>query len=108
MSERCGYCTLQILLAQAKRTNSRVVAKSCGFGPEEGPGTDLFTVPVGEVLGKYKQPTKSSPKGDKAFQEYCLRYKRVFLPSIPYKCECSPQQPEIVLSEDGFKMETGG
>lgn len=91
MPERCNYCTLQMLLAEALRTDCRVISKPTGWGPDGVPGTDLFIVPWTDKIGKYNAPTKTSPKGDKEFQGYCQKYKRVWMASIPYKCECNPE-----------------
>jgi hypothetical protein len=58
MSEmtKCNYCTMQIILAEAKRAGARVITKHSSFGYHGSQGTDVFVVPHGEKMGKYKAP----------------------------------------------------
>lgn len=80
----CNYCLLQRYLAEAKRTGGKVVTKHSKFGVNGSAGTDVFLIPPGEKLGKYKAPSSKLPNGDKEYQ----KYHRAWLAEIPYKCEC--------------------
>lgn len=86
MSEmtKCNYCTMQIILAEAKRSGARVITKHSSFGLYGSHGTDVFVVPAGEKMGKYKAPSAKNPNGDKEYQ----KYHRAWLAEIPYRCEC--------------------
>lgn len=81
---KCNYCRLQIYLAEAKRTGGRVVTKGSTWSPEGLTGTDLFIVPDGETLKKYKGPSAKLPNGDKEFQ----KYHKAWMHGIPYRCVC--------------------
>lgn len=84
---QCNHCRLQIILAEAKRTDSRVVTRSSHWGENGSCGTDVFLVPKGEKLGKYKGPTAKNPEGDKEFKKY-HKYHRAWMDEIPYHCIC--------------------
>jgi len=71
---------MQRIVRRAKKEDKVIVRKPSSFMK----GVDVFLVPEGFILPKYKEPSKKLPNGCETYQKYFVSW----MMEIPNKCCC--------------------